>query len=113
MDREARRVSVLRRIREVGEAVQFVFVTQDYDETTDTPSNPVDVTVDGTAVEISGDVSEYERMNLILKDPVTLLFVPDTDRQEPANESGLVWRGKQRQVRKVLTLATGAKVIMV
>lgn len=113
MNREARRVSVLRRMLEVGKSVQFVKETGDYDDTTDTPSNPVDITVDGTAIEISGDFTEYERMNLIKQDPVTLLFIPDTDREEPAAESGILWEGRQFKVRKVRTLALGAKVILV
>ncbi len=106
-------MSVLRRMREVGQAVQFVEETEDFDDSTDTASNPVDVIVAGTAVEISGDFTEYGRMNLIKQDPVTLLFIPDTDREEPAAKSGILWEGRQFKVRKVRTLALGAKVILV
>lgn len=106
-------MSILRRMLDVGTPVQFVQETSVYDATTDTHSSHVDSTVDGHAVAIAGDPVEYARMNLIEQEPVTLLFVPDTDGEDPVPESSIVWDGETKRVRKVKHLALGAKVILV
>lgn len=68
--------------------------------------------VAGNAAELPGEVQEYEALELIGKDAVTLLFVPATIGQLPGLGYAATWRGKTRTVRRVAPIAPAGVAIM-
>lgn len=111
---------VLRSLQGRGAAVRFsAGVTGGvYDPQTDTWSGGQVVAVEGIAVEVPGDLQEYEALEVIGKGATTLTFVPTTFGQAPGKGSAVQWAGRTRTVRAVRPVqpagqAIAARVVLV
>lgn len=103
MDPSVRHRQALNRLKssKAGVQVQFVEEQTILDETTDKITGSTSVSVAGYAAQLDNDPITLREMSLVASDPVTLLFVPDTIGQKPANNSQVTWAGTVRTVRSV------------
>lgn len=119
MNPVARHASAVRRMEELEAAsVEFVVTSTTYDPETDEQTDRVLLVIKGHAVEISGDMKQYQEMSLVEREPVTLFFVPTEIGDEPGLGCRLLWAGEVRKVRYVHPFrpagtTIGAKVIVV
>jgi hypothetical protein len=101
-----------------GAAVVFSKTTPGtYNETTDTTTAPVTVSVAGHAMQIDGDPELYKNLELIESENPTLLFKPDTVGQMPALGSTVLWGAQTFTVRNINKLAmdgtpTAARIVV-
>lgn len=102
MDYAATHAKALRKIRDKGAPVVFIrYVPGTMSEVTDRFTEPSEVRVPGSAVEIPGDPEEYVNLELILSQPSTLLFAPDTYGARPEAEMTIDWAGVTKTVKYV------------
>jgi len=110
---EARHVSVLARIQEVGEAATFSHETSDYDEDTGLHTNLQLTEITGHVVPLEGDMTSYPGLQLAPEQRLTLLFVPNTLGDVPPLGSTVLYKGVLRRVRARKELLLGCKVVTV
>jgi hypothetical protein len=101
MDYTQKHLDALEKVTEKGAPVSFdAEGTGAYDELTDTEVEVPGSSVAGFAVEIPGNADEYEALELIGHEAVTLFFVPTVMGQKPAKNSKVNWAGALRTVKE-------------
>jgi hypothetical protein len=102
MDYVAKHAKALAKLQEDGVPVVFVDEVIDashYNPLTDGQTDPTVESVPGNAVEIPGNPEEYEKLELIVYQTITLLFVPTVMGQTPKIGNRVVWAGELRTVK--------------
>jgi|SRR5690606_12254112 len=96
---EAKHAKALKKVQNGGAPVTFTkTVPGSYDPVTQEHTQPSEITVSGSAVEIPGDPEEYAASDLIPRNPVTLIFVPAERGQELEQNMVCEWAGLNRSV---------------
>lgn len=112
MDYRAKHAEAYRKIKDKGSRVVFERgVAGEYDELTDTFSEGVDSEVPGYAVEIPGDPEEFEALELIGKNPVTLMFAADVFGAIPNLNDTVSWAGRKGTVHSLQPLRPAEVVV--
>lgn len=82
-----------------------------YDPDAGWQENP-EAGVNGKAVELPGEAQEYEALELIGTDAVTLLFVPTVMGELPRLGYDGTWAGKVRTVRQVFPIRPAGTALL-
>lgn len=99
MDYVAKHTKALQKVRDNGAPVTF---SQPY---------PATGNITGQAVELPGDPEEYQALELIGQEPITLFFVPDVFGDSPALRSVVPWAGKDRVVARIFPIRPDGTMI--
>jgi len=113
MDYAEKHRQALEKLTDKGVAVQFSTEgAGDYDPLTDTWSGGSDSAVGGRAVEIPAEPEEYELLDLVPGQDITLMFVPTVYGQVPPLNSSIQWAGAKRTVKRVLPIRPDGNAIL-
>lgn len=100
-------------VLEAGAAVTFTAISPGtYAEATDTWSGSATTTVVGYAVEIPADVRRYEALELVQREPKTLLFACSTYGSVPSLGMTVTWNSVVYTVRDVQVVAPDGSAII-
>lgn len=92
----------LRKMRKRGARAVFTSLANSlYNPVTDRFGSGPGPRVEGYAVEVPGDLTEYAELGLIQSEPVTLMFAPTTYGETPALGTVVTWAGKGRTLRAI------------
>lgn len=92
--------------------VTFTHITSTHTPSTGVMSAPVTTTVVGIASREEGDPKVYADLGLTELEPVTLLFRPTTDGQQPALGATVLWESRTRTVKNVSPTAPGGSAFV-
>ena len=92
-------------------AITFSRVSDTYDPETGIATGEATTTVVGQATEVDGHPTRYEELGLVASKARTLLFVPDTEAEEPELGSSCTWSSDAYTVKGVFPIAlTGSDI---
>lgn len=105
--------SALADVRDAGAAVSFTRKTgATYDAENDQFVGGSADTISGHAVEIPGDPKRYERLGLVQRKNVTLLFAPTAYGEVPDPGYHVTWGSVGYAVKDVTTVAPDGTAIL-
>ena len=113
MDYTSLHTRILATVEKWGTAVTFSTGGRGtYDSATDTwVATEASGPVTGKAVEVPGDLEEYQSLELIPSQTLTLMFVPDDLGDVPALNSRVTWAGAARTVRAIRPIRPDGTVL--
>lgn len=104
-DYSAVHAGALAKVRDKGAPVTFRKRTAgEYDPLTDETQPPTEELVAGYAVEIPGELEEYDAYNLSPSKTIMLFFIPTVFGQLPAIGATVGWAGVTHTVEAIIPL---------
>lgn len=109
---ESEHQGALTDVRDAGVRVSFVARTPaEYDAESDTWEETDCGSVDGYAVQVSGDAREYERLGLVETEASTLMFVAELFGEMPRLGGVVEWAARSQTVKSVRPFAPAGVAI--
>lgn len=99
-------------IKDAGSSVTFTGVTQTINPETGAQSAPVNTTVEGWAIRVTGNPKVYELLGLVQSKAPTLLFAPTTFGDDVDLGAKVTWDGAVYYVRDVAPVAPDGNTII-
>jgi len=113
MSYAAEHAGALADVADAGAAVTFTLSSPGtYDAATDTWTTPVETTVAGQAMQVSGNPEDYRELSLVESEAPTLLFAPTTYGSMPDLGYTVVWASKTYTVKMLSPLQPDGTTIL-